>query len=175
MRKLLSTCLVLAVSTAASASIVSLDPLPPDTLLLPSDEIVITVSTDTVLFGLDAILDVSGPATIVAAMSPADCAGYGWDPGFPVDPLGVPGKSVEIGGGSFPGNAGNPVGYWLLHCDDYGDVVVTLGAGSAHGGSLDWNYEVPDFVGQLTIHQIPEPMTVTILALGGLAFLRRRK
>ena len=50
-----------------------------------------------------------------------------------------------------------------LHCEGLGDVFVELQEGVG--------YTVVD---TLTIHQIPEPMTVALLGLGGL-FLRRRK
>jgi hypothetical protein len=173
MKKLVSLLLVLAVASVASASVVSLDQVPLE--IGPSDTIVIGVVTDTTLLGLDAILEITGPATFVAAMSSIDSAQYGWDPGFPIEPIGLPGKVIEIGGGNFSGNPGPRVGYALLHCDDLGDVVVTLSGGQAHGGSSDINFQVPDFVGRVTIHQVPEPMTVALLGLGGLALLRRRK
>jgi hypothetical protein len=52
----------------------------------------------------------------------------------------------------------------LLHCEGQpGDVIVTLLDG-ADGTRLD----------QMVIHQIPEPITLSLLGLGGL-FLRRRK
>jgi len=51
-----------------------------------------------------------------------------------------------------------------LHCEGYpGDVIVSLLDG-ADGTRLD----------QVIIHQIPEPITLSLLGLGGL-FLRRRK
>jgi len=54
----------------------------------------------------------------------------------------------------------------ILHCDAPGDVMVKL-------------YMVPDefdrviLVDEAVIHQIPEPVTIALLGLGGL-FLRRR-
>ncbi len=50
----------------------------------------------------------------------------------------------------------------LFHCDGEGDVTIVI---------FD---DVFGPVDTLTIHQIPEPMTVALLGLGGL-FLRRRK
>jgi len=50
-----------------------------------------------------------------------------------------------------------------FHCDGLGDVLITLY--DANLNELDW----------ITIHQdVPEPMTIALLGLGGL-FLRRRK
>ena len=52
-----------------------------------------------------------------------------------------------------------------LHCEGEGDVFVELWDGRV-------GYTAP--VDTLTIHQVPEPMTIALLGLGGL-FLRRRK
>ena len=49
-----------------------------------------------------------------------------------------------------------------FHCTEVGDVVVHL---------LDDGMQIVD---SIVIHQIPEPMTIALLGLGGL-FLRRRK
>ena len=51
---------------------------------------------------------------------------------------------------------------WDLHCEGEGDVLVNL---------YDGNNALVD---TLTVSQIPEPMTMALLGLGGL-FLRRRK
>jgi len=40
---------------------------------------------------------------------------------------------------------------------------------------LDWVNAVEADFGDLIIYQIPEPMTVALLGLGGLFLLRRRK
>ena len=54
------------------------------------------------------------------------------------------------------------LGDWEFHCDAPGDVVITY-TDSATG-----------LMDTLIIHQIPEPVTMALLGLGGL-FLRRRK
>jgi hypothetical protein len=90
--------------------------------LRPSDEIVIPVYTDTTLLGLDVTLTLVGPGTIVGALDKATAASYGWDPGFTFDPT-LPGAAVEIGAGNFSGAPGPVVGFYLIHCDDYGPVL----------------------------------------------------
>ena len=54
------------------------------------------------------------------------------------------------------------LGEFEFHCDDLGDVTITL---------VDAATGLQDI---LVIHQIPEPVTMALLGLGGL-FLRRRK
>lgn len=53
-----------------------------------------------------------------------------------------------------------------FHCEGQGDVVVEL-------WSDENDYAEP--IDVMTIHQIPEPMTMSLLALGGLGLLRRRR
>jgi hypothetical protein len=89
-------------------------------------------------------------------------------------------------GNGFPGLQGNEDGPWgsiafvqvagtagiyvddlLFHCEAPGEAVVRLLSTVDFGTA-----RVHD---TLTIHQIPEPMTIALLGLGGLALLRRRK
>jgi hypothetical protein len=60
----------------------------------------------------------------------------------------------------------------LFHCEGPGDVVVSL-----YDISAAWSVATEDggfLIDSVVIHQIPEPMTIALLGLGGL-FLRRRK
>jgi hypothetical protein len=71
-----------------------------------------------------------------------------------------------------------------IHCTGPGEVIVTLTPSVQTGGlvGLPTYWDQGLFVGDdgaigdsITIHQIPEPMTMTLIGLGGLALLRRRR
>jgi hypothetical protein len=62
--------------------------------------------------------------------------------------------------------AENGAGIWWdipFHCDGPGDVIIQV---------FDEGLNVLD---EIVIHQIPEPMTMSLLALGGLGLIRRRR
>jgi len=70
--------------------------------------------------------------------------------------------------------------HFLLHCDDMGDVIVKLveNPGTAAGETLETDssdlFHLNAGPG-IIIHQVPEPMTLTLLGLGGLFLARRKK
>jgi len=90
---------------------------------------------------------------------------------------GVTGKGIGVMAGvTFGSVDGKLVDHILLHCDGYGDVIVNLtSAGSNHILTPEDRLLTAADLGSIVIHQIPEPMTITLLGLGGLALLRRRK
>jgi hypothetical protein len=58
----------------------------------------------------------------------------------------------------------------IFHCEAIGDTLVQVMTASDVGAGTVWT--VRD---TLLIHQVPEPVTMSLLALGGLALLRRRR
>ena len=57
-----------------------------------------------------------------------------------------------------------------FHCEGEGDAIVELYTASEVGTAGIWTLR-----DTLIIHQIPEPVTMALLGLGGLALLRRRR
>jgi len=63
--------------------------------------------------------------------------------------------------------------YWqdiVFHCEAAGDVIVEVWSSNNLGSTAAWTLN-----DSLLIHQIPEPMTMSLLALGGLGLIRRRR
>jgi hypothetical protein len=76
--------------------------------------------------------------------------------------------------------------FWdlLLHCDGEGDVTIDLAlyglteysqykTGIGGGPIPGWSPATENDLGDLVIHQIPEPITITLLSLGGLLLKRK--
>jgi hypothetical protein len=133
-----------------------------------------------------------------AGANPLVVAG-GWQPDLSFNPILTP-QSATVGLGHFgstiypttyevqayqtPTNPpygpwfNGPLAYVDLHCEGPGNVTVTLAPSTQFGGTLDDNGQPIDpglIGGEIILYQIPEPMTMTLLGLGGLALLRRRR
>ena len=183
MKKLLALVLVLGMASMASAALQisvngDLDPIDSQIEIFPSDELILNVHADT-----DTSTDtywVLYAQTRLATITGGDPIGFGAE----ID-NGVYGGAVENGVPILPDEDGicGGVFFWstdivpaggvlvdgiLFHCEGEGDTVVTLQ--EVTGG---WGLgEIYDTV---VIHQIPEPMTMALLGLGGLGLLRRRR
>jgi hypothetical protein len=97
------------------------------------------------------LLDAAGN---IAAASRYEEVGWGF--GYEMVTADTEGPDNIIGGKEFE---------FMFHCAGLvGDVTITLWDDNFYG-ELD----------TIVIHQVPEPATIVLLALGGLALLRRRK
>jgi hypothetical protein len=114
----------------------------------------------------------------------------GWQSDLSFNPvIAGDGKTAAIGLSQFGGrawsthaNGTSPMGYFVIHCEGEGEVVLTISEGEAglatYGSSQIYPNPpggTPSYGGSITVYQIPEPMTVMLLGLGGLFLLRRRK
>ena len=90
---------------------------------------------------------------------------------------GVTDKGIGVMAGvTFGSVDGKLIDNITLHCEGAGDVIVNLTiAGSNHILTPEDRLLTAADLGSIVIHQVPEPMTITLLGLGGLALLRRRK
>ncbi len=150
---LLAVCTILtATAHLVIASSVTLgDPDPSDTISV-SQTVTIPVVTDTGLISVVAIVNLSGPATIVSATGQAEASGFGWDTEFSSDPNISP-KSVKMEFASFNGTTAGVVAEVVIQCTGPGDVTVTLAPSSFFGDSMDVNFAAPTISDTLVIHQ----------------------
>jgi hypothetical protein len=189
MKKLLVLVLVLSMASVASATLqisIDGDPNPIDTeiYLDESDTLILDIWTNADIgpFGgedwmlvCDAQLaTISGGVTTVIADVANDILGLA--PGAegvlpPAGQEGIAGFLANLGFDTVPAGT-KLVDDIEFHCevgDPPNDVVVSLYhmvSGQVPGPG--------DLLDQVVIHQIPEPMTMLLLGLGGVGLLRRR-
>ena len=202
MKKVLTLILVLGMASAASAALQisvhpttqdltwdPMNPAPTDITINVSDELILDIYTDSVITaGMPGdgewflMCDVN-KGTISGGTPDATLLGMGnslsiydtkaasnWDIADPQDGVGG-----YIWPAYIPMNNTIYDGI-LFHCEGEGDAVVTLVSGvSVVPTEGDPYVEVTGTWDEVVIHQIPEPMTMALLGLGGLALIRRRK
>jgi len=183
MKKMIAIMLALALSsTVASAALqISVgeiqNPVDSEITLNPSDHIQLNIWTNEDLTGFSQatwMVGVStGSGTIDHAITPA-VASVGNIIGDHTNAALDTSFTSGVFGGYFAPLAGIAAGTALVnyidfHCDGPGDVLIKLVLINNADGTI---ITVED---ELIIHQIPEPMTMSLLGLGGLALIRRRR
>lgn len=188
MKKFVACLVVLGLASVSSASLmISVDGVvdPPDTqiTLKPSEHVMIDIhGADNGTVATAMWLLAQGPGTInggdIVYVDPAaqseltTLPAADWEAalGFKFEDIGYPGTSSASFINIVPSAQDSPaldgvlVDYIDFHCAGLGDVILTLTDGN-----------VTEVFDRQVIHQIPEPMTMGLLGLGGLGLLRRRR
>ena len=205
MKKLLALGLVLGIASMAHAGFVIsvngiIDPPETEIVLQPSQEVILDIhgaNNDGAPLGF--FLLVNGPGSINGSSfvpNPASAPGGYFDPGYGGEGdlsdyqdaeqfaagvgLSVPDLLAAFGGvadmsfGNVASSSPAPsdlngllVDGIVFHCEDIGEVIVELWSAGQLGPEVLLDTQV--------IHQIPEPMTMSLLGLGVLGLLRRRR
>lgn len=172
LNKLLPIAIVLALSAQAAATTISFEDEGTTIITTPGSVVNLNIVTDGPLDFLYVIASVEGDVSLKGAVGIADAAAYGWDPSLSFDPL-ITSDTAEIGMGLFgSSNSGPVVGYLEV---TYGSgTVVVSGNAPPPPGSWPAIYPPPYPIfstGVVTI--VPEPATLLLLALGGLALRKK--
>ena len=188
MRKLIALLLVLGISSVASAGLqisVNGEPEPPDSqiILKPSETVVLNIHTDETIpsdtFIYWALVANTAEATISGGIAPPPLDDFNLYSNTIYDDARALGYPIPDGTNGVAGTiaAYSPTvlqaGLTIFdeitfHCEmqpTETDVMLAI--------TPDFvNFEIVD---RVRIHQIPEPMTMGLLGLGGLGLLRRRR
>ena len=191
MKKLLVLMLVLGIATLASAGLqISVggvqEPIDSEIILAPSDTIELDIWTDADIGMFEAktwalLVADKLVGTITGGTSPVGYADpWPGDAATDNTAMVIPQPYTGKAGGYLAGMSDNPLAgavlydSFIFHCEGEGDAVIELWEMVNTATLPDENYEMTTLLDTVIIHQIPEPMTMALLGLGGL-FLRRRK
>jgi len=148
-------------------------------------DVIWTGDTGRWLFGMSLDVVAEGVPVTLDGSAPTWPPGI-WDPSITeiISHDGMIGVSAAAAANGLPAPGGIAVDHILLHCDGPGDVPVivrlvenpNLPSGFTAEADADFNLFFDVVFGPgVIIHQIPEPMTLTLLGLGGLFLARRKK
>ena len=176
MRKLLVLFLVLGMaslgmaSVASAAIVIDVDPLGGNT------KVDIAIEAGGSLTGYDFLVEVVGDAvmsapTVMALGTGAWAGPASDDSGLPAAVRVSAGAILAFGGLPIPGEA-LILSMPLVEGGTY-PYTINLSAASAAGTIFDGETVPMGLIESVTV--IPEPMTMTLLGLGGLALIRRRR
>jgi hypothetical protein len=181
MKKLLAVLVVLSIASVANAGL-TIGGVPTGPLM-PSDEVILQIVGDgQEASAFDAYFVIQGPATVSggALVYTYGLSAYGlytmdetyvpWMQGIFNDPTIMQVGDVTFASTNVPVDplSGVLLDALVFHCDALGDVTISLVTMDGEGAAIATLWDT------VVIHQIPEPMTLGLLGLGGL-FLRRRK
>lgn len=172
MKRLLAVLIVLGLCGAAGATtvpVVSFEDEGTTIITTPEGVVSLDIVTDSPFNILHAIVTVEGDAIITGAMNSSDADQYGWDPTFPLDPIGLGTKSVELGGVAFPGTATGTIAYVEITYGS-GEVVVS---GWPRRPTMPGPPPPPVYFSDGVVTIIPEPATFLLFGLGALLLHRR--
>lgn len=176
MRKLLILMLVLGLTSVANATLYldwGGDDTVSETTVATSTTVSISVNSDTVLDWAGYLviyypdLDEGSLSNGAKTAAAGDMASIAWDEYVSSPPAWYDYQGYFLVAAESPEPAvPMTTGTWFtadFHCDTEGTLVIVL-EDAGTGNQLD----------SIIVHQIPEPMTIALLGLGGL-LLRRRK
>lgn len=200
MKKLIVLFAVLAMVNVASAGLIDIQiaskngiPITPvkEITVNPTDSLDLDIVYTPDEMSLPGVMAISKIMTKTPATGGTfDISNLTWPTGYWMN-VGTMSKVTMLGNGNLLIDTANAqlgsalpgivLDHFLFHCDQVGTVTISLveTTESQAMESLEWENDYStahlDAGDGVIIHQVPEPMTLTILGLGSLFLARRKK